>query len=69
MDSMNAKFGQMLREDLSTLMKESRRVRSRCKSTGSDTLSIDSSEVSGGGFVAHTLSPFYEPEALFGSYV
>lgn len=57
--SMNETFGLMLRQYLVTLMKESERVRSRCKSTGSETLSIDSSEGSG-RFVTHILSPYYD---------
>jgi len=54
-DSMNEKFGLILRQDLVTLM-NGRRIRNRCKSTGSETLSLDSSEGSGGGFVRQALS-------------
>ncbi|KAF8952139.1 hypothetical protein BDZ97DRAFT_1745881 [Flammula alnicola] len=58
-DSMNERFGLMLRQDLVTLMNEDKaksRFRDRCKSTGSETLSLDSSEGSGGGFVCQALS-------------
>ena len=44
-DMMNTMFGQLLLGDLVTLKRENRGVfRDRCRSTGSDSLSIDSSE-------------------------
>jgi hypothetical protein len=52
---MNEKFGHILIQDLVTLM-NGREVRNRCKSTGSETLSLDSLEGSGGGFVHQALS-------------
>jgi len=59
-DSMNESFGLMLRQDLVTLMNEDRAkstcFRNCCKSTGSETLSLDSSEGSGRGFVPQALS-------------
>ena len=59
-DSMNERFGLMLRQDLMTLMNEGKAkstcFRNHCKSTGSVTLSLDSSEGSGGGFVQQALS-------------
>lgn len=50
-ERMNDTFGEMLRKDLMTLMDESMDThsyfRNRRKSTGSETLSLDSSEGSG----------------------
>jgi hypothetical protein len=57
-DSMNEYFGAILREDLVTLMDsdlDSHHFRNRCKSTGSDTLSLDSYDGIGGGFLPQTL--------------
>lgn len=63
-DSMNERFGQILRQDLVTLRNGP--LRNRCKSTGSETLSLDSSEGSGGGFVHQALSDTLGNE---GSYI
>ena len=61
-DSMNERFGLMLRQDLVTLMNEGKAkstcFKNRCKSTYSETLSLDSSEGSGGGFVHQALSDY-----------
>ena len=53
-DSMNDDFGAILREDLVTFM-DSLHFRNRCKSTGSDTLSLDSYDGLGWGFVSQSL--------------
>ena len=59
-ERMNDSFGEILRQDLVTLMDQSkdtrRSFRNRCNSTGSEMLSIDSSEGSGGGFL-HQIFP------------
>ena len=52
-DLMNERFGAILRQDLLTLMNPGH-FRNRCKSTGSETLSLDSYEGSG-GFVHQAL--------------
>lgn len=58
-DIMNQNFGLVLRQDLLTLMQleenASQRFRVRRKSTGSETLSLDSLEGNGGGFVPQSL--------------
>ena len=58
-DMMNTMFGGLLLQDLAALKKRRNGAvfRDRCRSTGSDSLSIDSSE--GGMLLSHKLS--YSP--------
>jgi hypothetical protein len=51
-ERMNDRFGEMLIQDLGTLMDKDRsRFRNRSRTTGSERLSLDSSEGSSGGFL------------------
>ena len=56
-DTMNETFGALLRSDLVALMHENNTCfRNRCNSTGSETLSLDSSAGSDMEFTHQTLS-------------
>jgi len=61
-DMMNTMFGQLLLEDILALIRESKGFsRDRCRSTGSDSLSIDSSEGASLGHTSKFLYPDHTP--------